>query len=190
MDPNSDFQKKMVEYLESVHEGEFMTGTMDEVKEQVHENIKAEECQDPTQTLPDPPPEFTDCDCEKCESCENIANWWEIFKNTVDDLVLRSNVHQCRTSIPADEKKSKKERRGCINKHGNCKAQFPRQIFEETQVDPKTGALNFKKGEKWINTLTPIVTYLLRCNTDITSLLSGTAMPLLLMYLTMSQSLA
>jgi len=99
-------------------------------------------------------------------------------------------VHQCRTSIPADEKKSKKERRGCINKHGNCKAQFPRQIFEETQVDPKTGALNFKKGEKWINTLTPIVTYLLRCNTDITSLLSGTAMPLLLMYLTMLQSLA
>jgi len=32
MDPNSDFQKKIVEYLESVHVGEFMTGTMDEVK--------------------------------------------------------------------------------------------------------------------------------------------------------------
>src|SRR6202011_4700344 len=104
MDPNSDFQKKMVEYLESVHVGEFMTGTMDEVKEQVHENMKAEEYQDPTQTLPDPPPKF--------ESCENTANWWKIFKNTVDDLVLQSNVHQCRTSIPADEKKSKNERRG------------------------------------------------------------------------------
>ena len=62
-----------------------------------------------------------------------------------------------------------------INKHGNCKAQFPRQIFEETQVDPKTGALNIKEGEKWINKLTPILTYLLRCNTDVTSLLSGTA---------------
>jgi len=61
MDPNSDFQKKMVEYLESVHVGEFMTGTMDEVKEQVHKNMKAEEYQDPTQTLPDPPPEFKDC---------------------------------------------------------------------------------------------------------------------------------
>ena len=37
MDPNSEIQKKLMEYLESVHVGEFMTGTMDEVKEQVHE---------------------------------------------------------------------------------------------------------------------------------------------------------
>ena len=35
-----------MEYLESVHVGEFMTGTMDEVKEQVHENMKAEEYED------------------------------------------------------------------------------------------------------------------------------------------------
>jgi len=47
MDPNSDFQKRIVEYLESVHAGEFMTGTMNEVKEQVHENMKAEEYRDP-----------------------------------------------------------------------------------------------------------------------------------------------
>jgi hypothetical protein len=98
-----------VEYLESVHVGEFMTGTMDEVKEQVDENMKAKEYKDPTQTLPDAPPESTNCDCNKCENCENTASWWEIFKNTVDDLILRSNVHKCRTSIPADEKKQKKE---------------------------------------------------------------------------------
>src|SRR5258705_12989813 len=175
MDPNSDFQKRIVEYLENVHVGEIMTGTMDEVKEQVHENMKAEEYRDPTQTLPDAPPEFTDCNCNKCESCKNTANWKQNFDDTVDDLILRSNVHKCRTSIPADEKKQKKERRGCINKYGNCKARFPRQIFEETQVDPKTGALNVKKGEKWLNTLTPVVTYLLRCNPDVTTLLSGTA---------------
>jgi hypothetical protein len=66
-----------VEYLESVHVGEFMTGAMAEVKEKVDENMKAEEYEDPTQTLPDPPPESTDCDCEKCESCENTANWWD-----------------------------------------------------------------------------------------------------------------
>ena len=35
MDPNSDFQKAFVEYLESVHIGEFMTGTMDDVKANV-----------------------------------------------------------------------------------------------------------------------------------------------------------
>ena len=114
--------------------------------------------------------------------CENTANWWGNFKNTVDDLILWSNVHQCHTSIPADEKTSKKEWRGCINKYGNCKARFPRQIFEDTQVHPKTGALNIKKGEKWINTLTPTVTYLLQCNTDITSLLSGTAIKAIVAY--------
>src|ERR1700728_1611209 len=183
MDPNSDFQKKIVEYLESVHVGEFMTGTMDEVKEQVDENMKVEEHRDPTQTLPAAPPEPTDCNCNKCESCESTTNWWQNFKNTVDDLILRSNVHKCRTSIPADEKKQKKERRGCINKYGNRKARFPRQIFEKTEIDPKTGALNIKKGESWINTLTPIVTFLLRCNSDITSLLSGTAIKAIVAYI-------
>jgi len=47
MDPNSDFQKKIVEYLESVHVGEFMNGTMNEVKQQVGENMKAEDYKDP-----------------------------------------------------------------------------------------------------------------------------------------------
>src|SRR6202453_2196297 len=31
MDPNSDFQKEMVMYLEGVHQGEFITGTIDDV---------------------------------------------------------------------------------------------------------------------------------------------------------------
>ena len=51
------------------------------------------------------------------------------------------------------------------------------------QVDPKTGALNIKKGERWINTFTPIVTFLLRCNTDVTSLLSGTAIKAIVAYI-------
>ena len=35
--------------------------------------------------------------------------------------------------------------------------------------------LNVKKGEKWVNTFTVLLTYLLRSNSDVTSLLSGTA---------------
>ena len=125
---NSDLQKRMVEYLESVHVGEFMTGTMDEVNEQVNENMNTKDYRDPTQTLPDAPPEPTEHDCNKCESCEITANWWQNYKYTVDDLILRSNVHKCCTSMPADEKKKqKKEQRGCINKYGNCKVRLPRQ---------------------------------------------------------------
>jgi hypothetical protein len=40
-----------------------------------------------------------------------------------------------------------------------------------------------KKGEAWINTLTPIITYLLRCNTDVTSLMSGTAIKAIVAYI-------
>ena len=35
MDPTSDFQQKLVEYLESVHIGEFMTGTQEEVGDKI-----------------------------------------------------------------------------------------------------------------------------------------------------------
>ncbi|KAI9069011.1 hypothetical protein FKP32DRAFT_1608603 [Trametes sanguinea] len=39
-----------------------------------------------------------------------------------------------------------------------------------------------KKGEAWINTVTPTLTYLMRCNTDVTSLLSGTAIKSVIAY--------
>ena len=51
-------------------------------------------------------------------------------------------------------------------------------------VDPATGALKMKKGEAWINFFSPILTYLLRCNTDTTSLLSGTAIKATVAYIT------
>jgi hypothetical protein len=57
-------------------------------------------------------------------------------------------------------------------------------LFETTVVDPETGALNMKKGEAHMNTVTPLLTYLLRCNTDVTSLLSGTAITAIVAYVT------
>ncbi|KDR67902.1 hypothetical protein GALMADRAFT_49412, partial [Galerina marginata CBS 339.88] len=175
MDPTSEFQKKIVEYLESVHIGEFMTGTQEEVGHKIKlEKTQNKDYQDPTQTLPDPPPSICKnkaCDNESCSECKNLETWWHKFRNITDDLIFRSNVHTCR------------DRPGCINKHGNCKARFPRELFEQSEVDPKTGALNIKKGEAWINTLTPLVTYLLRCNSDVTSLLSGTAIKAIVAYI-------
>ncbi|TFK58891.1 hypothetical protein BDN72DRAFT_781453, partial [Pluteus cervinus] len=61
------------------------------------------------------------------------------------------------------------------NKWGKCRARFPRELIEKSHVDEESGGLILKKKEPWINTLTPVVTYLLRCNTDVTSLKSGTA---------------
>ncbi|KAF8229315.1 hypothetical protein L208DRAFT_1482379, partial [Tricholoma matsutake] len=45
-----------------------------------------------------------------------------------------------------------------------------------------TGTIDIKKGESWLNTFTYLVTYILRCNTDITSLHSGTAIKGVLLY--------
>ncbi|KAL1939555.1 hypothetical protein VTO73DRAFT_9866 [Trametes versicolor] len=39
-----------------------------------------------------------------------------------------------------------------------------------------------KKGEAWINTITPAVTYLMGGNTDVTSLLSGTTIKSVIAY--------
>jgi len=187
MDPTSDFQQKLVEYLESVHSGEFMTGSMNEVKAKVDLNVKEnKDYKDSVQTLPEPPPDLCpepDCEDELCVNCKNLSDWWNKFEETVDDLLLRSNVHNCRTSIKGDEKRQKKERKGCLNAQGNCKARFPRELFKETQVDPKTGALNVKKGEEWVNTFTVLLTYLLRSNSDVTSLLSGTAIKAIVAYI-------
>ena len=186
MDPNSEFQKKIVEYLESVHIGEFMTGSMDEVKQKVEtQQAQDKNYTNPTQTLPEAPPpictEHSESD-NMCSDCKNLTSWWARFRNTVDDLVFRSNVHNCTRNLSSNEKTQKKDRPTCINKQGKCKARFPRPLYEQTEVDPKTGALNIKKDEPWINTFTPLVTFLLRCNSDITSLLSGTAIKAIVAY--------
>jgi hypothetical protein len=41
-----------------------------------------------------------------------------------------------------------------------------------------------KKGEAWLNTFHPIISYLLRCNHDVTSLLSGTTIKAVIAYVT------
>ena len=49
-------------------------------------------------------------------------------------------------------------------------------------VIDETGAVTMKNNDPWINTFTHAVTYLLRCNTDVTSLTSGTAIKGVIMY--------
>lgn len=50
-------------------------------------------------------------------------------------------------------------------------------------VNPETGALEIKKGEPWMNTVNPVVTYLFRCNTDVMNLLFGTAIKVVIAYI-------
>ena len=68
------------------------------------------------------------------------------------------------------------------NKWGKCKAHFPHKTFEHTEVNMDNGALNIKKGESMLNTVTAEITYLICSNTDVTSLLSGTAIKAVVAY--------
>ena len=188
MDPNSDFQRRLIEYLESVHVGEFLTGSQTEVLGNVAQASKSATYLDPTQTLPQPPPKHCKTKCGCCKKCKAVEAWNEGYLTEVDDLLSKSNIHRCSESVSTDTRGSQvKVRRfvGCMdNKWGRCKARFPRPIFETTEVDPETGAINMKKLEPMINTISPVVTYLFRCNTDITSLKSGTAIKGVILYVT------
>ena len=188
LNPNSDFRQKLIEYLESVHAGDFLLKDRAEVEKDVRAAEQDIGYRDPTGTLPCPPP--SNCDNtlkinSNCDASGSMTNsWWSKFTATVNDLLLKSNVHKCFTNKNKDGSQNKaRPYKGCLdNIWGKSKARFPGQLFSETEVDMETGAIQMKKKESWLNTFTYVVTYLFRCNTDITSLRSGTAINGVLLY--------
>ncbi|KZT22535.1 hypothetical protein NEOLEDRAFT_1025068, partial [Neolentinus lepideus HHB14362 ss-1] len=170
MDKNSEFRVKMVQYLEGAHKGEFIDNSKDQVAVDVSYHASNPRYQDPTQTLPKPPPYSCSHELNQhCNTCQESETWWMKFKDTVNDILLKSNVHQ-----KCDDR--------CLVE-GICKARFPRSIFHQTTID-ESGYIQMKKFEPMINTYTPALTYLLRSNSDVTSLLSGTALKLVTAYVT------
>jgi hypothetical protein len=213
MAKDSVFQQELIRYLESVHQGEFLTGSMDSVRESVpvqtesHGGIHAvlqdqqaaATCppvvnyKDPTLNLPVPAPlrcnDASDCDCR---SCKLNDGWWTDYRKTVDDLLLKSNIHRCTTSSAArlsqspksdTVKTAKQGPKGCLDRDGICRARFPREVHETTTVDETDGHITLKKLEAYMNTFTPCLTYLMRCNTDVTSLSSGTSIKAIVSYI-------
>ena len=187
LNPNSDFRLKLIEYLEGAHSGDFLLKDRMEVEEDVHAAAQKVDYRDPTEMLPESPPAIchaTDKPMDGCDGCESRMSWWLRFRATVNDLLLKSNIHKCSTNRNKDGSQNKaRPYKGCLdNIWGKCKARFPRPLFSQTQVDMETGTIDMKKKESWLNTFTYAVTYLFRCNTDITSLRSGTAIKGVLLY--------
>ncbi len=185
LDPNSDFQQKIISWIESCQVGEFQTGTHDDVAAHVKLAAAAKNYNDPTETLPLSPPPLCSSSCGSCEKCLMLNSWWKQYTETTDDLILKSNVHNCNYGKNKDGSSSlKSDFKSCRdNKYGNCKARFPRPTFDHSEVDPQTGAINLKKREPWINCVSPTLTYLFRCNTDVTCMWSGTALKAVIVYI-------
>ncbi|KAI0281335.1 hypothetical protein BC826DRAFT_879034, partial [Russula brevipes] len=185
LDPTSDFRRQLVEYLKSVHAGEFLCAEKDDVEAHAMHASASGDYRDPTETLPEtPPPPCRKSNCGSCNQCTDLASWWARFRLVVNTLLLKSNVHKCSSNRNKDGTQHKgRAVKGCLdNIWGRCKARFPRALFPRTEVDPATGSINMKKKEAWLNTFTYVVTYLFRCNTDVTSLRSGTAIKSVLLY--------
>ena len=192
LDGDSVWRTKVIDWLERCHVGEFICGTHADVLERNDKLKKEPNYKDPTMTLPVPPPEPCELHAElepevleieaECHTCAASLQWNKNYGDVVDDILLRSNVHRCSKGKRKDGTKKKKEYAACMdNKWGKCKARFPRLTALKSFID-ETGAIIMKKLEPWINTFTPLVTYLLRCNTDVTSLSSGTAIKGVIMY--------
>ena len=185
---DSIWQQKLIDWLERCHTGDFLTGSKDEIAAYLDESKKSSDYTDPTQSLPKPPPK--ECTIHlgvttevECKPCVALLEWKKQYDRTTDDLLFRSNVHSCNRGIRKDgTRKKNKASAGCMdNKWGKCRARFPRLTALKSFVD-EVGAITMRKLEAWINTFTPLVTYIFRCNTDVTCLSSGTAIKGVAMY--------
>jgi hypothetical protein len=185
LDPASDFQRLLIEYLENAHVGEFLTGSKDEILQKLTADAAKPGFIDPCETLPVPPPKLCKKKCDKCTSCAGVSSWWTSFNETVDQILALSNIHSCFSTAKKDGTQDKRKPfLGCLdNIWKKCKARFPRPTFTNSSVDA-TGALSLKKLESMINTVSPVISYLFRGNTDVTNLRSGTALKAVVLYVT------
>ena len=184
-DESSPFWSELVAYLEDCHQGEFMTGTKEEVEHRWKEQKDLPDYVPATQSLPTSPPRACKSQCGVCRACRNLIDWQDKFRLETDELLLKSNVHRCTNN--RDEQGNIKTNRthgGCLSKWGVCKARFPRLLILKTMFDLITKHISVKKREAMLNTFHYVLTYILRCNTDVTSLLSGTAIKAVIAYVT------
>ncbi|KIK51453.1 hypothetical protein GYMLUDRAFT_64823 [Collybiopsis luxurians FD-317 M1] len=160
LDPASDFQTQLIAYIESVRVGEFLTGSKTEVSEAIRVAESSPSYVSPELTLPEPAPPSCHCNYPGCDACAAYSDWLQRYKFMVDDLLLKSNVHDCNRAMKADGTVDwDKFEVSCMNnKYRRCKARFPRAMFKETIIDCTTGHLSLKKLEEWLNDISPALT--------------------------------
>lgn len=172
MDAESTFAAEILAWLESCHQGEFSTGNSGDIEHKLEElgrpplKIRPKPWwPDPCIALPRPPPEGDDP--------ADLDRWFQQVCEITDEVVYLCNMHDCSHS------------KGCIRPPDfTCRARMPRRLVKYSYVDLTDGSLAMKKGEQWINTFSVILTYLIRCNSDVTCLLSGTQVRAVIAYVT------
>lgn len=181
----------MVEYLEGCHVGEFTKPLSEVQKDILQRKVVETPYADIQLKLPTVPPAHT-CQCNEpgCISCENFDKWYKSYIEDCDQLACKLNAHTCRSSKKSNKKKendgpeARETKSLCLDSNGYCKARMPRELLPQTYFDAASGAIRMKKGEPWYNTWTPLLEFLIHCNTDCACLLSGTAVNAVTGYVT------
>ena len=83
LDSLSEFQKKLIKYLERVHIREFITGKMEDIVTAINAAKDHNEYINPTLELPLPSPDKCKSKCGECSDCGAIKSWWLYFELTV-----------------------------------------------------------------------------------------------------------
>ena len=168
------FMDRLLVYLNGCHTSDFLGDHYEGFKASVDTTEQEADRVNPTKTLPEPPPtqDHNLCSSEACILCAAYRSWLANFTRTVNHILFRVNYHKCSV-------------KNCLNnKKNKCKSCFFCDRFPTTTVDMDTGHLNLQKKEYWLNPITPLLVYLLQCNMDTTSLLSGTAIKAAFAYIT------
>ncbi|PBK94415.1 hypothetical protein ARMGADRAFT_927716 [Armillaria gallica] len=167
MDPTSAFCKELFAYLEASHQGDYFNGSQKDVLQSLSQASRSLDFKTPLEVMPEPPLQpcpILDCFQESCTWCQWLSSWWAHFQQTVDFVVAKTHIHLCGDNTNADGTRKK-------NQYDS----------NETTIDAE-GHITMKKHEAWINTFLPLLTYLFHCNTDVTSLWSGTAIKAVISY--------
>ncbi|KAJ3483537.1 hypothetical protein NLI96_g6238 [Meripilus lineatus] len=176
---DEEFKNGLLTWLEGTHRGDFCTGTKAAISARLEEKRgklppHKEGCDrssvgcvacilgDPTLSLPEQVPDFKD-DVE-------AEQWMQHVLEVTNEILFRCNLH--------DE-----GHHWCRRPDGSCKGRFPRPKFETSSFN-EDGILTLKKCEEYLNTFSIVITYLFRCNTDVTSLSSGTQVKAVIAYVT------
>ena len=165
------FTDQLIAYLQSCQTGDYIQASYEEVKDMV-DNCDSVGQTAPTELLPEKPPALPHEPCGNCTECLEFDDWRTRYLQTINNILFRVNHHKCSKQL-------------CLNnKTKSCKARFPRETRNTTEIDSESGRVLLEKHKPWLNMIMPILTFLLRCNTDTTSLLSGTAIKAAIAYIT------
>lgn len=156
-----EFRDELVAYLEDCHQGGYSVSDA----EKIAELIATEKYGNTTEQLAKHPAQ---------SDHDNVDEWWNEMCIVTDCVVHASNRHNSGHT------------KGCIRGGSRpyCKARFPRELVEMTKADVSNGEVTMKHTDKWLNTYNVVLSFLLRGNSDVTCLLSGTQIRAVVVYVT------